>query len=105
MPSQNAKEVQARRAAEEDARRRLGAAQNKLEAGKEDPSAQRPAMEDPRVTPPSLDAAGASHGETPRAFKTPEQAERAKQHVEVLERLDAINASLQQIISLLGQAK
>lgn len=105
MPSQNAKEVQAQRTAEEDARRRLGAAQNKLEAGKEEPSAQRPAMEDPRVSPPSPDPAGASLGETPRSFKTPEQAERAKQHAEIIERLDVINASLQQLISLLGQAR
>jgi hypothetical protein len=41
----------------------------------------------------------------PRTFKTPEQVERAKQHAEVIERLDAINASLQQLISLLSQAK
>ena len=105
MPSQNAKEVQARRAAEEDARRRLGPAQNKQEAAREEPSAQRPAMEDPRVTPRGPDPAGAPHGEMSRTFKTPEQAERAKQYAEVVERLDAINASLQQLISLLGQAK
>ena len=105
MPSQNAKEVQARRAAEEDARRRLGAAQNKLEAGKEEPSAQRPVMEDSRPTPPSPDPTGGQHSEMPRTFKTPEQVERAKQHAEVIERLDAINASLQQLISLLSQAK
>ena len=104
MPSQNAKEVQARRAAEEDARRRLGAAQT-TEAGKQDPSAQRPVMEDSRPTPPSPDPAGGQHSEMPRTFKTPEQVERAKQHVEVIERLDAINASLQQLISLLSQAK
>ncbi|HZG68975.1 MAG TPA: hypothetical protein VEZ12_19725 [Herpetosiphonaceae bacterium] len=41
----------------------------------------------------------------PRIVKTPEQAEQAKQHAEVIERLDAINASLHQLISLLSQAK
>ena len=36
--------------------------------------------------------------------KTPEQAERVKQHAEVIEHLDAMNGSLQQLISLLSQA-
>ncbi len=105
MPSKNAKEVQAQRAAEDAARRKAGAAPREGHAGKEQPSAQRPAMDDPRVTPPGLDPAGTPHGEMPRTFKTPEQVERAKQHAEVVDRLDAINASLQQLISLLGQPK
>ncbi len=105
MPSKNAKEVQAQRAAEEAARRKAGAAPREGHAAKEQPSAQRPAMEDPRVTPPGPDPAGTPHGEMPRTFKTPEQTGQAKQHTEVIERLDAINASLQQLISLLSQGK
>ena len=104
MPSKNAKEVQAHRAAEEDARRRSGAAPRGVQTGKEQPSAHRPTMEDAKATPPRPDLASTPDSEVPRMVKTPEQAERVKQHAEVIVRLDAINASLQQRISLLSQA-
>ena len=105
MPSKNAKEVQAQRAAEDAARRKAGAAPRGVQAGTEQPSAHRAAMEDARVSPPSSDLTSAPEGKMPRIVKTPELAERAKQHAEVIERLDAINASLQQLISLLSQGK
>ena len=62
-------------------------------------------MDDPRVSPPSPDLTSAPEGKMPRIVKTPELAERAKQHAEVIEHFDAMNASLQQLISLLSQAK
>ena len=103
MPSKNAKQVQAQRGAEEDARRRLGAAPSGVQTGKEQPSAHRTAMDDAKAASPSPDPASAPEGKMPRIVKTPELAERAKQHAEVIERLDAINGSLQQLISLLSQ--
>ena len=105
MPSKNAKEVQAQRAVEDAARRKVGAAPSGIQAGKEQSSAHRTAMEDARVSPPSPNLASAPQDVMPRIVKTPEQAEQAKQHAEVIERLDAINASLHQLISLLSQAK
>ena len=62
-------------------------------------------MEDAKTTLPCPELASAPDGEVPRMVKTPEQAERVKQHAEVIEHLDAMNASLQQLISLLSQAK
>ena len=62
-------------------------------------------MEDAKATPPRPDLASTPDSQVSRMVKTPKQAERVKQHAEVIERLDAMNASLQQLISLLNQAK